>query len=87
VDEPYKVFEWRDKWRKRRRGIMIELAKKYETQLQQIFYDTALDSSFCWEWIGTGREWAVYEHKTRTMQNSPRLEVIWVKGGDKGLFD
>jgi DNA adenine methylase len=33
------------------------------------------------------RGWAVYEHKTRTMQNSPRLEVIWVKGGDRELFD
>jgi DNA adenine methylase len=34
------------------------------------------------------KDWAVYKHKTRTMQNSPRMEVIWVKGGgDKGLFD
>jgi DNA adenine methylase len=31
--------------------------------------------------------WAVYEHKTRTMQNSPRLEVIWVKGVENGLFN
>jgi DNA adenine methylase len=31
--------------------------------------------------------WAVYEHKTRTMQNSPRLEVIWVKGGEQELFE
>lgn len=33
------------------------------------------------------KDWAVYEHKTRTMQNSPRVEVLWIKGGEKGLFD
>jgi hypothetical protein len=43
---------------------MLELAKKYEDQLKQIFYDTALDSSFCWEWIGTGREWIEPSDKT-----------------------
>jgi hypothetical protein len=43
---------------------MLELAKKYETQLKQIFYETALDSSFCWEWIGTGREWNEPSDKT-----------------------
>jgi hypothetical protein len=43
---------------------MIELAKKYEMQLKQIFYDTALDGSFCWEWIGTGREWIEPSDKT-----------------------
>jgi DNA adenine methylase len=31
--------------------------------------------------------WKVFEKRTRTMQNSPRTEVIWVKGYEKGLFD
>jgi DNA adenine methylase len=33
------------------------------------------------------KDWDVYEYKTRTMQNSPRIEVLWIKGGEKGLFD
>jgi DNA adenine methylase len=32
-------------------------------------------------------DWVVHEKATRTMQNSPRTEVLWVKGGEKGLFD
>jgi hypothetical protein len=43
---------------------MIELAKKYEDQLKSIFYDTVLDDSFRWEWLGTGREWIEPSDKT-----------------------
>jgi DNA adenine methylase len=32
-------------------------------------------------------DWKVFEKRTRTMQNSPRTEVIWVKGYEIGLFD
>jgi hypothetical protein len=43
---------------------MLELAKKYEDQLRNIFYDTALNSSYDWEWIGAGREWIEPSLKT-----------------------
>jgi hypothetical protein len=48
---------------------MLELAKKYEEQLKQIFYNTALDLSFKWEWIGTGREWIEPSDKTWEKMN------------------
>jgi hypothetical protein len=48
---------------------MLELAKKYEDQLRKIFYDTALDSSYDWEWIGTGRAWIEPSDKTEEKMN------------------
>jgi hypothetical protein len=43
---------------------MLELAKKYEEQLKQIFYDIALDSNFRWQWLIPGFEWVAPSDKT-----------------------